>query len=337
MPGAVVKRVTEGSPGYRQGVVQGDIIRQFSRISVDNKEQFLKCLKDTAPGDVVWIEMIRDGRTRMLMLTVGSRQNNDLRALQLKAMGVVTENDVKLYQARVPGDTAGAPPGGVKGHTSTLPPGGVTESMHGHYQTSDEVEMASWVGSSEELLATIKRAHRKIASLMDMSSKCTEILQDPKSIPEQVKKMKTAQKSLKELRPYLGITVEAVAGQGVSVTRVSIGSPGERQGIKKGDVICKVNGTPVPNVKVWLQCIRKVTPGNVVMLEIVRGSGRHAVALVEVGTRRLSFDKLHSLHLRTAGLLNDSNADKENSLKNSSSSNEAKHGKNETNNKNQCL
>lgn len=60
--------------------------------------------------------------------------------------------------------------------------------------------------------------------------------------------------------------VEPVAGQGMLVTRVSPQSPGELQGIRKDDVIHKLNGILVPTLKIWLKCLKDIAPGNIAVV-----------------------------------------------------------------------
>ncbi|GAB5355485.1 hypothetical protein AAMO2058_000209500 [Amorphochlora amoebiformis] len=283
--GAVVKRVTEGSPGYRQGILQGDVITAFAGSPVENKAQFLRYLKDTFPGDMVWVEVLRNNRIKMIMLVVGCRDNKlDIRSLRLKAIGVVTEKDCKEFVATVAGET-----GVHKSETA----GAVDGSFYSEDSVDEDVP--GLVSPSDQLINTFARVQSKINVLRGVAT----CIADKEN--RGLKSMLAAQRALADLRPYLGISVEPVAGQGMSVTRISKGSPGDLQGIKKGDVIHKINGVKVPTIKKWLACLKEIRPGNVTLLEIIRGT-THTLAIVEVGTRRLDFKGIENLYLAAAGL-----------------------------------
>mmetsp|Transcript_19001 Transcript_19001/g.33992 ORF Transcript_19001/g.33992 Transcript_19001/m.33992 type:complete len:590 (-) Transcript_19001:268-2037(-) len=310
--GAIVKRVNEGGPGYRQGVLRGDIIRSFAGNPVDGKESFLKSLRNSAPGDVVWIEITRHRRFRRIMLTVGSRQEDlNIRALQLKSLGVVTDMDVKDFRSLTPGHTAGrkSSEGSTSNEDGDSPPAGkgpiegtAPESLNVSAQEDTSGDMVMYSGSAEQLLHTCQRIQMKVEALRAVSSVFEEIIRDPSAAEELLREMEDARESLIKLRPYLGLGVEpAPHGQGMIVTRVSPDSPGDIQGIQKGDVICKLNGTKVPTLKIWLACCKSIAPGNIAVLDMIRGSD-HTLAVIEVGIRSLSFNELHRLSLRAAGI-----------------------------------
>jgi len=316
--GACVKRVNEGTPGYRQGIEQGDVIKVFGGMDVKNKQQFMKRLKATSPGDVVWMEIIRRNRLRTLMIKVGSRQDSlDIRALQLKAMGVVTESDVKEWRSKIDphhtsgsdGETPGATTNAstaVAGKVSMASSSPLNLSMDsanaaGTTSSSSE-EGVVYSGTPESLYSTAERIREKLSMLRNVSAFVSKVLKDTEGCKKQLQDMQAAQKNLKEVRRYLGIQVESVAGQGMLVTRVSPSSPGEMQGIRKGDVIHKLNGVLVPTLKTWLKCLNNIAPGNIVVLDIIRGT-ETTIAVIEVGTRRLSFEGLHQLYQKAAGQL----------------------------------
>ncbi len=89
------------------------------------------------------------------------------------------------------------------------------------------------------------------------------------------------------VRGWLGIEVqafaEAQAGGPTAVTVVNVlaKTPAERAGLRAGDVLTRVDGTPVADAQGALNAIARVKPGNQVSLSILRsGEAREVVVTV---------------------------------------------------------
>lgn len=68
--------------------------------------------------------------------------------------------------------------------------------------------------------------------------------------------------------------------QGVYLVKVVEGSPAERAGLKRGDVIVSINGQAVVNGEHFRDLLRKQTPGQAMTLEVVRDKGRLTLTVV---------------------------------------------------------
>jgi tetratricopeptide (TPR) repeat protein len=90
--------------------------------------------------------------------------------------------------------------------------------------------------------------------------------------------------------PYLGITVHPVdhalarqlgvtARQGAVITRTAAGGPGERAGLRPGDVIVKFGNTPITTVGQLESLAGRLTIGNRYRVEFYRGRNFHFVDL----------------------------------------------------------
>jgi serine protease Do len=77
-----------------------------------------------------------------------------------------------------------------------------------------------------------------------------------------------------QLSRQLGIRVE----EGVLVTHVEPGSPADRAGLRRGDVLLEVNQTPVSSTREAISAIRG-NSGNTLLLMVQRGEGKLFVAL----------------------------------------------------------
>jgi S1-C subfamily serine protease len=72
--------------------------------------------------------------------------------------------------------------------------------------------------------------------------------------------------------------------EGVAVERVFEGTPGERAGLRGGDVIVEIEGEATPTVEDLFARLRDFEPGDTVTLEIIRGGERREVR-VSLGER----------------------------------------------------
>ena len=64
--------VIEGSPAADAGLETGDIITKVNGISIGRSGSFSSLLGEYAPGDTVQLEILRDGETKNLKLTLGT-------------------------------------------------------------------------------------------------------------------------------------------------------------------------------------------------------------------------------------------------------------------------
>ncbi|HEX9050495.1 MAG TPA: trypsin-like peptidase domain-containing protein [Anaeromyxobacter sp.] len=107
---------------------------------------------------------------------------------------------------------------------------------------------------------------------------------------------------------YLGLTVDDLpardgngpgAKRGVVVTAVDPGSPGERAGVRKGDVVEAVQGFSPESAEEFRFRVRDLAIGAIARLELLRGGGRQSVQLTAV---ELSAAGVSDLVARRTGL-----------------------------------
>jgi serine protease Do len=70
--------------------------------------------------------------------------------------------------------------------------------------------------------------------------------------------------------------------EGALIAQVVTDSPAERAGIRKGDVVVKVDGMPVRNAAQFRNKVGLTALGTVIRLTLERGDGMHSVE-VEIG------------------------------------------------------
>lgn len=80
---------------------------------------------------------------------------------------------------------------------------------------------------------------------------------------------------------YLGVSVEAIPEKGgVRVVVVSVGSPAEKSGIVKDDVILAVDGQPISSPEDFRQLLNRVSPGKTMTITLLRNDKQSELRLV---------------------------------------------------------
>ncbi len=71
--GAVLSQITPDSPASRAGLVRGDIVPEFDGVALDSAAQFRNLVAGRKPGATVPMVVVRDGRRRMVDVTLDKR------------------------------------------------------------------------------------------------------------------------------------------------------------------------------------------------------------------------------------------------------------------------
>ncbi len=69
--GTLVADVVEGSPAEKAGLMRGDVIVEFDRKEVNEPFQLRNMIANTPPGETKEMNIIRDGATKTLKVTIG--------------------------------------------------------------------------------------------------------------------------------------------------------------------------------------------------------------------------------------------------------------------------
>jgi serine protease Do len=75
--GVVVTLVSPGSPAEQAGIHPGDVISDFNGQKVEDKEQFSRLVRDTAPGRLVKLKIVRNGAAHAINAKIGSISSAD--------------------------------------------------------------------------------------------------------------------------------------------------------------------------------------------------------------------------------------------------------------------
>jgi len=71
--GALIGRVTPDTPAARAGLMEGDIIRKWNGIPIDDYKMVFRLVQTTKPGTSAEVEVLRDGKSLSIRIEVMSR------------------------------------------------------------------------------------------------------------------------------------------------------------------------------------------------------------------------------------------------------------------------
>jgi serine protease Do len=75
--GALVAKVLPDSPAQQSGVKAGDVILRFNDVELTTSSDLPPLVGNTSPGDVVTLDLLRDGKQIKIKLEAGSLDNQD--------------------------------------------------------------------------------------------------------------------------------------------------------------------------------------------------------------------------------------------------------------------
>jgi len=78
--GVIVQEVVAGGPADKAGLKRGDVIRKITGEPVKDNQDLVARISSRKPGDTVKLEVFRDGHTRDVNLTLGTRPDVDTMA-----------------------------------------------------------------------------------------------------------------------------------------------------------------------------------------------------------------------------------------------------------------
>jgi S1-C subfamily serine protease len=86
-------------------------------------------------------------------------------------------------------------------------------------------------------------------------------------------------------RPYLGVQIaDTMGSDGVYVSTVTAGGPADQAGIKVGDLITAINGSPTATTSALSTVVSNLKPGQKVNVKIAHQSGTTAALSLTIGT-----------------------------------------------------
>jgi serine protease Do len=86
--GVLISGVEDGSPAERAGIEEGDIIVKFAGKSVATPDELRDAVQGVEPGDEAKVEVLHEGKSATLTVTVGERGESTWFAFQTPEVGM---------------------------------------------------------------------------------------------------------------------------------------------------------------------------------------------------------------------------------------------------------
>lgn len=90
--GALVGDVIPNSPAEKAGIKRGDVIVKFDKEEVRTMEALPKIVGNTQPGKAVKVEIIRDGKKKVLDVTIAVLKDEEMKVAALDPMGIQVQD-----------------------------------------------------------------------------------------------------------------------------------------------------------------------------------------------------------------------------------------------------
>lgn len=90
--GALVGDVIPNSPAEKAGIKRGDVIVRFDRHEVKTMESLPKIVGSTTPGKSVKVVVIRDGKRKVLDVTIAVLKDEEMKVAALDPMGIQVQD-----------------------------------------------------------------------------------------------------------------------------------------------------------------------------------------------------------------------------------------------------
>ncbi len=90
--GALVGDVIPDSPAEKAGIKRGDVIVKFDKNEVRTMESLPKIVGSTTPGKAVKVEVIRDGKKKVLNVTIAVLKDEKIKVAALDPLGIQVQD-----------------------------------------------------------------------------------------------------------------------------------------------------------------------------------------------------------------------------------------------------
>lgn len=288
--GAVIQDVAPQSPAQQAGLRQGDLVIEWQGTQIKGSQDLIPLLQKTKAGERIQLAITRDGWRKALTMTLGQVPGEAPAAPRTTLPAPKERGFLGVYLRQ--GESGQPVIDGVLPESPALA-GGLrrddeVRSVNGKAVT-DSAGMIAEVGQhgpGDTVVFGIKRRGRTMRVRVTLGKRPGE-----KSIPKLAPKLKpapqapAAEKSSDEGRPYIGLALDDAAGKGpLKVDDVKAQGPADRFGVRKGDVLVKVDGKPVKTIEDFVAAFKGKQAGQKIVFRVERDGWQHDLPLV-IGSR----------------------------------------------------
>jgi serine protease Do len=257
--GVIVGDVVAGSPAARAGLQPGDLILSCDGHEIEGAEEkavahFNRLEASQLPGQDFLVEYLREGQKRSVRLKLAPREAAQADDVELRSWGTVVRDVTQKLarEERLPGEAGvwleNIQPAGPSGQAEpNLRRGDVLIMVEGQnianvkeLKTLTEKLTANLPKDGvRPVLASVRREGAVISSVVELR------VTNPRNPPIQARKAWLGVAS-QPLTPKLATRLAIKGDGGARITQVYAATKAETAGLKVGDVILAIDGTPVP-------------------------------------------------------------------------------------------
>lgn len=247
--GVIITKVKKDSPFAKQGVKKGDALVRFGAKVISSKSDLRAALKGFNAGDKVTVVVSRGGWEKVVTIVLFSKGDVSGATKTVLSIGVrVRKSKAGAAITKVAGSSSAAKVGLKKGDVI----------LFGLLGTQKHV-----IGSAKDLqkFLGLHRAGMKARLVVSRGGWDKEV---------QVEITATKTKGRAKKGAWLGLKVRK-SGNKFVVSTVEAGSPADKAGIKKGDVLRSVEGKAVNGQKALNKILSGKKAGQKLKLTVARG------------------------------------------------------------------
>lgn len=285
--GARIQDVAPGSPASKVGLRQGDLVIEWDGNAIRGSQDLIPFLKRSTSGQTIELAITRDGWRKALSMTLAQAPSAKREAPRTTLPAPRERGFLGIYlrqgdggEPMVDGVLAGSPAqrDGLRKDDEILAINGKT--------VTDSAGMIAEVGQfgPNDTVAFKVRRNGQVRTIKVRLARrpgegATKVTPKLKPAP----KVKPAPKS--GGRAYIGMALDDAAGKGpLTVDDVKAEGPADRYGVRKGDVLIKVDGKAIKTVEDFVRAFRGKKAGEKLVFRIQRDGWQHDVPVV-IGSR----------------------------------------------------
>lgn len=307
--GLRVDQAVEGGPADKAGLKPDDVILTVDGREIDSTQELAPIMLGAGPGTSIKIEYLREGKKKTATVVLGAHPADLQQAEPPKEQGKSDEDlreRVKKFLQKKEAPQEGNKP---QGKAKPAPDDGEGNDLFAFDEdTFDRFrDMFEKFGVDPEqffekgkdgkyrLNDQLKEMFKNfnLDKFKDFLPKGEEPTEPPAPAPRKVQPRKAEPKAEepKAPRPWLGLQpddlpdelraqLDLPEGEGLLINEVVAGSPAEKAGLKKNDILTKIDGKPVKGEESLAKFMATAHAGQEATLTVLRKSKEQTIKVV---------------------------------------------------------
>jgi serine protease Do len=258
-PGVIIGDVAEGSPAAKAGLLPGDLVLACDGHEIEGAEEkavahFNRIEASQLPDKEFVVSYLRGGQKQTARFKLIARERAQADDMELRSWGAVVRDLTQklVREERLPGSSGvwleNIQPAGPSGQAEpNLRRGDVLVAVDGQdvsnvqqlKELTDKLTANLPKDGVRPVVASVRRDAAVISSVVELRTS------NPRNPPAQARKAWLGVAS-QPLTPKLATRLAIKGEGGARITQIYTGTQAETAGLKVGDVILAIDGTPVP-------------------------------------------------------------------------------------------